>query len=80
MGQAIDFDRRIKVCLNNKRVTHRFVYFEDWIHLSGKSEVEDSFVENKKAEDKECLTNNDESARKYLRAVYFGKYVRKVPT
>ena len=77
MGLAIDFNRDIKVCLNNKLVKHRFVYFEDWIHVKGKLE-DDSFEENTiQAEDAQ-LTGKDGTARKYLRAVYFGRYVNRI--
>lgn len=53
-----------KVCLNEKLVKHRFVYFEEWIETHDKPD-EDSF-------DK---VPSEYSRNKILNACYFGKFV-----
>lgn len=71
INDAIDF-KDVKVCLNNKLVKHRFVYFEDWIHIKGK----ETEFENVSADLPLNLNiENLPNVRKYLRGVYFGKYL-----
>ena len=75
LADAIEFEKYdVKVCLNNKLVRHRFVYFEDWIHLTG-NKSEDN--KNNNMTDGP-LIDIESSKLKYLRGVYFGKYVRNI--
>jgi hypothetical protein len=73
--------------LNNKLVTHRFVYFEEWIKLktSNENKLAPQNIENqqntldseKKNEFDEPILDQIDCSKedKYLRQCYFGKYV-----
>lgn len=75
LADAVEFEKYdVKVCLNNKLVKHRFVYFEDWIHLTGNKSEDNN---NNNMVDGP-LIDTESSRLKYLRGVYFGKYVRNI--
>lgn len=74
LGESIDFKTDVKVCLNNKLVKHRFVYFEDWIHIKGKPDESSKDLDESLSKDSPLLISDDSNSRKYLNRVYFGKY------
>lgn len=76
LGDSIDFKTDIKVCLNNKLVKHRFVYFEDWIHIKGRCDESFQDLDESLSKDSPLVISNDSNSRKYLNRVYFGKYVK----
>ena len=56
----------LKVCLNDKLVKHRFVYFEEWIETNDRqNDQNDSFDQ----------VPSESSRNKTLNACYFGKFV-----
>lgn len=60
-------EKRLKVCLNDKTVKHKFFYGEEWIQTDYNSNYEFETNENL-----ECLKKNE---IKFLRKCYLGKFV-----
>ena len=65
----------VKVCLKEDRVTHRFVYFEEWIlNPAFNKKVPKEKLDDSEDSPLQADCSNDDS-EKYLKQVYFGKFL-----